>query len=237
MTSHHTSDVLISGRKNSQIEMAEILVERISQVVPATTTINPVQGPVTFAPSTVFECQVQKKPQGRPKLSGTEQQQQKRKYRILSERERELLKSDSETGMTISNMAAKYQISVGSVSKIVKEKIGPKSRGGGVYRKLTPIASKILSTAVFDDKFVTAKKLVGVLQEHGVDVHPSSINRHLKSPIMELHGCPRFSVKRVINQEESRNSTETMLKRKEYVKTYQELANSGCPFIFVDESS
>ena len=84
---------------------------------------------------------------------------------------------------------------------------------------------------------MSARQLVDELHQHGINVHASSVNRHVRSPIMELHGFPRFSVKRVVRREEARNSPATLALRKEFVGKYQQLRRTGCPFIFIDESS
>jgi len=232
---NHSSEVIRTNTSNSEREIAALLVERLSELPRASDTIIPVQGPVTFPPSTLVQATLPKRGPGRPKK--TDSQIQRRRYRVLTTRERELLKADLESGMGHQNAADKYQVSLGTVSNIEKAITIPKPRGGEVYRKLTPEASKLLSKTVLGDKFVTANQLVAVLHEQGVDVHKSSVNRHLRSPIMQIHGCPRFSVKRVRTQEDNRNSPEVLRFRKEFVATYQTLRRTGSPFIFLDESS
>jgi len=234
--SRHSSDFVRVGARHSQREIPILAVEREREIIPADDTIQAVPGPVDFAPA-ADESHHPRRGPGRPRNIQPEHQIQHRRYHILSARERELLRGDLESGMTISNAAAKYGVSKGTVVRVGKETEQPQPRGGGVYRKLTPEVSRLLSDQVLDDKFISARRLVDVLHEHGVDVHPSSVNRHLHSPIMEMHGCPRFSVKRVITIEEARNSPETLEKRREFVAAYQELRRSGCPFVFVDESS
>ena len=147
------------------------------------------------------------------------------------------MKIDLDDGMSLSKAAAKFGVSPTTAGKIRKNSAQPRSRGGPVYRKLNQDASRLLTDQVMQDKFVPARRLVEVLHEHGIDVHDSSVCRHLKSPIMEQHGCPRFSVKRVVVREEARYSQRTLELRKEFVKSYQQLRRSGCPFVFVDESS
>jgi len=147
------------------------------------------------------------------------------------------MKKDLEGGMSLKAAAEKYGVSCCTAGRILKELVPPRPRGGEVYRKLTPAASKFMANRILDDVFVTSKQLASQLHEQGVDVHASSVNRHLSSSIMVEHGCPRFSVKRVVSREDARNSQETLSKRKDFVLSYQQLRRTGAPFVFVDESS
>ena len=55
---------------------------------------------------------------------------------------------------------------------------------------------------------MTAKDLVKVLRSKGIDVRPSTVNKHLISGAILKTGQPNFTFKRLIVHHDSRDSVE-----------------------------
>jgi len=137
-----------------------------------------------------------------------------RMQRMLTAEYRDSVRIELNRGRTFLDVAKTFGVSETTVRRISKETSPPKQRGGAVHVKLTAQDSVFLSERVLEDPTTTGAKLAGRLAERGVIVAPSTVNAHLRSSVMEEHGVPRFSVKRLHVHEEVRNSEDVKAQRR-----------------------
>jgi len=146
------------------------------------------------------------------------------------------VRAELDTGRTLMAVARTFGVSVSTVSRIATEDAPPRPRGGAIHVKLTAAESLFLAERLTEDPRLTGGQLAAELAERGVDVAASTVNAHVRSPVMEQYGVPRFTVKRLRVQEEARNSDAVKEQRREYIIEYNRLLSGGSIVVFVDET-
>ncbi|KAK2943101.1 putative DDE superfamily endonuclease [Blattamonas nauphoetae] len=228
-----SQDFIRTSLKRSKDELTRLLSERIDAVPVANEPAQLVrQDPHEFAeypPPT-------KRKRGRPTQRPAAEK--RRKYTILTERERGLVRDEIREGKTYESISEKWKVSLGTVSNITAGKQAAGPRGGAVFRKITPDMSREMSNALLDNPLLKGSQLKTLIGEkHDTSVAVSTINSHLKSNKMVEHGCPRFSVKKVEIMQLERNSEETKTARQEYLQRYATTFSQGGFAVFIDETS
>lgn len=234
---HPSADRIRSNMRRSEEGIAQILAEKSATVPPADLVeFRPVPQGETDA--MLMLPQPVKRKRGRPtRVQLRIEPRHPRKYVQLTPEMRRLLRADHEDGKTNRELAEKYNISTSTVSAIINEPAPPKPRGGAVYERITPQASKIMADLIVEDPTVTAKELSDAVKNVcAKQPAVSSICHHLRSERMVQHGCPVFSMKRLRVHQDERASDATKEQRKEYVKRFITLDEEGRMFIYIDET-
>ena len=143
------------------------------------------------------QSQTPKRKRGRPAKPREEPKTPKRKRGKLTDDERARLITMFQKGKAINDIVEAFGISRSYAYAVGKSgRCSAKSRGGARNVKLTNEASSILAQELVKNPQCTGKDLVKVLSSKGIDVRPSTVNKHLISGAMLKTGQPNFTFKK-----------------------------------------
>ena len=181
--------------------------------------------------------QVPQRKRGRPPKPREEPVTPKKRRGHLTDEQRGRLITMFQKGKPIKDIIEAFGISRNYAYAVGKSgRSAAMPRGGARNVKMTDEASALVAQELMRNPQSTGKDLVKVLSSKGIDVKPSTVNKHLISGAMLKAGQPNFTFKRLVIHHEARDSDRIKDARVEYIKAYLHYKQHGAVFIFIDET-
>jgi hypothetical protein len=102
---------------------------------------------------------------------------------------------------------------------------------------MTSDISKTCYREITKDNTLTGPEMKIILKDkHNLNLHPSTINKHMCSNKMIEHGCPKITVKKLRIIQDKRDDEKTKELRKAYIIKHIEEDRKGSVLFYIDES-